>query len=93
MKLFNGREWELNCPVGSCAGGEQPDYLWANTASQASLDWIASEIHVSLGGSTIITFQAWIYIFGDPWLPSSQEQRFESSARLDQRFSVPATLN
>lgn len=41
----------------------------------------------------IVPFQAWIYNFGDPWLPSSQEQRFGSSARLDQRFSVPETLN
>lgn len=67
MKLFYGKEWELNCPIGSCAGGEQPDYLWASTANQASLAWIASEINLVLSGSMIIPFQVWIYIFGDPW--------------------------
>lgn len=66
MKLFYGKEWELNCPIGSCAGGEQPDYRY-RIANQASLAWIASEINLVLSGSMIIPFQVWIYIFADPW--------------------------
>lgn len=56
MKLFYGKEWEL-IVLGSCAGGEHPDCVWASPANQASLVWIASKINVFLGGSMIIPFQ------------------------------------